>query len=112
MSLLQIANGTVYDPANQVNGAVKNIWIQDGKGFLVLFGNNHYVLRQIAAGETEKLRAYSAWLLASAKGYGMKLVNPGGVEVWKEGGGNVTGLDSTVEMFEVTPRQIITGLAQ
>jgi formylmethanofuran dehydrogenase subunit A len=82
------------------------------KGFLVLFGNNHYVLRQVAAGDMEKLRAYAAWLLNAAKGYGIKLVNPGGVEVWKEGGGNVTGLDSSVEMFDVTPRQIITSLAQ
>jgi formylmethanofuran dehydrogenase subunit A len=82
------------------------------KGFLVLFGNNHYVLRQVAAHDMEKLRAYAAWLLSSAKGYGIKLVNPGGVEVWKEGGGNVTGLDSPVELFEVTPRQIITALAQ
>jgi formylmethanofuran dehydrogenase subunit A len=82
------------------------------KGFLVLFGNNHYVLRQVAANDMDKLRAYAAWLLSAAKGYGMKLVNPGGVEVWKEGGGNVTGLDSPVEMFHVTPRQIITALAQ
>src|SRR5437773_212138 len=82
------------------------------KGFLVLFGNNHYAMRQIAANEPEKLLGFAAWLLGSAKGYGMKLVNPGGVEVWKEGGGNVSGLDSPVEMFDVTPRQIITALAQ
>jgi formylmethanofuran dehydrogenase subunit A len=225
MTLLRIANGTVYDPANHVDGVVQDVWIQDGKviappadpgahpdkvidatglvvmpggvdmhahiagpkvnvarkmrpedkrrapvvrrtpftrsgttgsvpstfatgylyagmgyttafdaaipplgarhaheefhdtpvidkGFLVLFGNNHYVLRQVAAGDMEKLRAYAAWLLAAAKGFGIKLVNPGGVEVWKEGGGNVTGLDSPVEMFHVTPRQIITALAQ
>src|SRR5204863_3441938 len=48
------------------------------KGFFVLLGNNHYVLNQVAKNEPEKLRAYVAWLLASAKGYGMKLVNPGG----------------------------------
>jgi formylmethanofuran dehydrogenase subunit A len=82
------------------------------KGFLVLMGNNHYVLRQVAAGDAERLRTYAAWLLGAAKGYGIKLVNPGGVEVWKEGGGNVAGLDSPVEMFDVTPRQIITALAQ
>jgi formylmethanofuran dehydrogenase subunit A len=82
------------------------------KGFLVLMGNNHYVLNQVKSGDTAKLRAYVAWLLGAAKGYGVKLVNPGGVEVWKEGGGNVTGLDSPVEMFDVTPRQIITALAQ
>src|SRR6516164_7805885 len=82
------------------------------KGFFVLFGNNHYVLKQIAAKNPDRLRAYAAWLLSAAKGYGIKLVNPGGVEVWKEGGGNVTGLDSSVEFFDVTPRQIITHLAQ
>jgi formylmethanofuran dehydrogenase subunit A len=82
------------------------------KGFLLLFGNNHYVLRQIAANEPEKLRAFVGWLLSSAKAYGVKLVNPGGVEVWKEGGDNVHGLDEKVEHFGVTPRQIITSLAQ
>ena len=54
------------------------------KGFFVLFGNNHYALKQIAAREPEKLRAFTAWLLAAAKGYAVKLVNPGGVEVWKK----------------------------
>src|SRR5262245_33169712 len=68
------------------------------KGFLVLFGNNHYALRQVAAGDMHKLRAYCAWLLGAAKGFGMKVVNPGGVEVWKQkGGGNVHGLDESVE---------------
>lgn len=82
------------------------------KGFFVLVGNNHYVLTQVAAHEPERLRAFVAWLLNAAKGYGIKLVNPGGVEVWKEGGGNVHSLDDTVEMFRCTPRQIITELAQ
>src|SRR6516162_5864748 len=183
MSLLKISQGTVYDPANGINGAVQDIWIQDGKiivaptspdvcpeksldatglvvmpggvdmhahiagpkvnvarkmrpedkrkappvlrtpltrsgttgsvpstfatgylyaglgyttafdaaipplgarhaheefhdtpiidkGFFILFGNNHYVLKQIAANEPKKLRAYAAWLLSAAKGYG------------------------------------------
>jgi formylmethanofuran dehydrogenase subunit A len=82
------------------------------KGFLVLFDNNHYVLNQIKAHDQDRLRAYAAWLLSSAKGYGMKLVNPGGVEVWKGGGGNVHHLDQAIELFEVTPRQIIVALAQ
>ncbi len=82
------------------------------KGFFVLMGNNHYVLNQVAAGDMNKLRAFAAWLLGAAKGYAIKLVNPGGVEVWKEGGGNVQGLDSPVEHFHVTPRQIISALAQ
>src|SRR5437870_13822137 len=67
------------------------------KGFLVLFGNNHYVLSQVAANDPEKLKAFVAWLLASAKGYGVKLVNPGGVEMWKEGADNIHNLDEKVE---------------
>jgi formylmethanofuran dehydrogenase subunit A len=82
------------------------------KGFFLLFGNNHYVLKQIAANEPEKLRAFVGWLLSAAKGYGVKLVNPGGVEEWKEGGDNVHSLDEKVDFFGVTPRQIITSLAQ
>src|SRR5438093_3874498 len=84
------------------------------KGFFVLMGNNHYALMQIAKKEPEKLKAFAAWLLGSAKAYAIKLVNPGGVEVWKEGHdpGNVSSLDDEVPAFHVTPRQIIQSLAQ
>ena len=82
------------------------------KGFYVLMGNNHYVMKQLQANEPERLKAYVAWLLNSAKGYAAKIVNPGGVEVWKASGGNVTGIDDHVDYFDVTPRQIICGIAQ
>jgi formylmethanofuran dehydrogenase subunit A len=83
------------------------------KGFFVLIGNNHYALRQIAANEPERLRAFAAWLLNSTKGYALKLVNPGGVEMWKGGlTSHSTGLDTKVTPFDVTPRQIIASLAQ
>jgi formylmethanofuran dehydrogenase subunit A len=82
------------------------------KGFFLLFGNNHYVMRQIADKEPEKLRAFVGWLLDAAKGYAVKLVNPGGVEQWKSGLGNINDLDTPVHHFGVTARQIITELAQ
>jgi formylmethanofuran dehydrogenase subunit A len=82
------------------------------KGFFVLFGNNHYVMRQIADKEPEKLRAFVGWLLDAAKGYAVKLVNPGGVEQWKSSLGNINDLDTPVHYFGVTARQIITELAQ
>jgi formylmethanofuran dehydrogenase subunit A len=82
------------------------------KGFFLLFGNNHYVLKQIAANEPERLRHFVAWVLSAGKGYAVKLVNPGGVEVWKQGGDNIHDLDALVGHFGVTPRQIITSLAQ
>ncbi len=82
------------------------------KGFYVLMGNNHFVMQSIADKEPERLQAFVAWLLNSAKAYAAKLVNPGGVEVWKHHqGGNVTGLDDVVDHFNVTPRQIIREMA-
>jgi formylmethanofuran dehydrogenase subunit A len=82
------------------------------KGFYVLMGNNHYVMHSIQSREPERLKAYVAWLLNAAKGYAAKLVNPGGVEIWKQTGRNATGLDDVVHHFEVTPRQIIQGVAE
>ncbi len=69
-------------------------------------------MRQIQANEPERLRAFVAWLLHAAKGYAMKVVNPGGVEAWKGGADNIHSLDENVEGFGVTPRQIVTELAQ
>lgn len=82
------------------------------KGFFLLFGNNHYVMRQIQARERDRLRAFVGWLLHAGKGYGVKLVNPGGVEMWKQGADNIHSLDETVAAFGVTPREIIRELAQ
>src|SRR5947209_2589491 len=31
MPLLKIANGTVYDPANGIDGVVQDLWIENGK---------------------------------------------------------------------------------
>jgi formylmethanofuran dehydrogenase subunit A len=81
------------------------------KGFFVLMGNNEFIMQQIAAGEREKVRHYVAWLLQATKGYAIKLVNPGGVELWKFSG-NAHGLDDDVTGFSVTPRQIIQSLAE
>ena len=46
-------------------------------------GNNHFVMQSIAEQDPQKLRSFIGWLLGAAKGYAAKLVNPGGVEVWK-----------------------------
>lgn len=82
------------------------------KGFYVLMGNNHYVMQAIQRDEPDQLKTFIAWLLASTKGFAAKLVNPGGVEVWKSHqAGNVSGLDSKVDHFNITPRQIIQGVS-
>jgi formylmethanofuran dehydrogenase subunit A len=83
------------------------------KGCFLLMGNNHYVMRTIARQQPEQLQAFIAWLLEAGKGYAPKLVNPGGVETWKQQGpGQQQGLDEPVGAFDVTPRQIITQVAR
>ncbi|MDG2470320.1 MAG: formylmethanofuran dehydrogenase subunit A [Pirellulaceae bacterium] len=83
------------------------------KGFYVLMGNNHYVMKSIRESEPEKLKSFLGWMLNATKAFAPKIVNPGGVEVWKNlPSGNVSGLDEKVNLHDVTPRQIIRGLAQ
>src|SRR5690349_8155424 len=79
-------------------------------GFFVLMGNDEYLLRLIAAGERTQARDYAAWLLGAAGGYAIKIVNPGGVELWKRGVRDRVGLDSPVGSDRVTPRAILDTL--
>ncbi len=82
------------------------------KGFLALAGNHHYVLERIAAGDAAGLDGFVAWLLGAVQAYGLKAMNPGGIEEWKEGGRRaLADLDAPIRHFNVTPRQIVAGLA-
>jgi len=81
-------------------------------GLFALLGNDEYLFRQIAAGERARARNYAAWVLRAAGAYAIKVVNPGGVELWKRGAPprNVTGLDDPVGSTAVTPRRILETL--
>ncbi|MCS7118995.1 MAG: formylmethanofuran dehydrogenase subunit A [Archaeoglobaceae archaeon] len=79
------------------------------KGALPVFGNWHLVFKCIEEKNLEKLKSLIAWTIERSKGFGVKIVNPGGVEAWMYGG-NVKGLDEQVPGFAVTPREIITWL--
>lgn len=81
-------------------------------GLFALLGNDEYLFRQIAAGEGARARDYAAWVLRAAGAYAIKVVNPGGVELWKRGAPprNVTGLDDPVGSTAVTPRRILETL--
>jgi formylmethanofuran dehydrogenase subunit A len=79
-------------------------------GIYALMGNDEYLLRQIELGELDRARDYAAWLLGAAGAYAVKIVNPGGVEAWKAGQRNVTGLDDEVSGRKVTPRAILETL--
>jgi formylmethanofuran dehydrogenase subunit A len=84
--------------------------IVDG-GFFVLLGNDEYLLRLIDKGDRERAREYVAWVLGATGGYAVKLVNPGGVELWKRGARERTELDTPVGSTRVTPRTILETLA-
>jgi formylmethanofuran dehydrogenase subunit A len=76
--------------------------------FLVLMGNN-LPLFELIRSEPGRVREAIAWWLQATGGYGVKLVNPGGVEMWKRSNGNVTSLDD--DGPGVTPRQVIGTIA-
>lgn len=83
------------------------------KGFFILIGNSHYLMEAIRAGDHERARAFLAWLLRATGAYGLKLVNPGGIEMWKQmRAGNIDDLDQRVGYFDVTPRQILQTAAR
>jgi formylmethanofuran dehydrogenase subunit A len=75
--------------------------------FFVLMGNN-VALFDLIRRDPARVRDAVAWWLEATGGYGVKLVNPGGVERWKRGNGNVTSLDDDV--VGVTPRQVIEAI--
>jgi formylmethanofuran dehydrogenase subunit A len=82
------------------------------KGFFCLFGNNHYVMDHIREDNHQAVAAYCAWMLNATKGYAIKIVNPGGVENWKQVHRVKSNwLDNPVQEFDVTPRQIVHTLA-
>ncbi len=84
--------------------------ILDMGAYLVL-GNNWFIMRYLSDGDIEKAAAYAAWMLRTHKGYGIKCVNPAGVENWGWAK-NVHSLDEPNIHFEITPREIIRGLAE
>ena len=83
--------------------------IVDG-GFFALMGNDDYLLRLLANGESEHASEYVAWLLAATGAYAIKIVNPGGIERWKQGARDATLLDTRVGASSVTPRAILETL--
>src|SRR4051812_42287510 len=76
--------------------------------FLVLMGNN-LALFDLIRRDPGRVRDAVAWWLEATGGYGVKLVNPGGVERWKHGNGNVTSLDDDV--LGLTPRRVLDAIA-
>ena len=63
-------------------------------GFFTLVGNNHYVMDCVAKGDQSGLESFLGWLMNRVGAFAPKLVNPGGVELWKQShNGNAKDLD-------------------
>jgi formylmethanofuran dehydrogenase subunit A len=76
-------------------------------------GNNQVLfelIRGSGGAVSPALRDAVAWWLDATGGYGVKLVNPGGVELWKRDNGNVHSLDEEVPGCGVTPRQVLAAI--
>ena len=82
------------------------------KTCLVLMANNEIVMDLLEAGEIERAKHVVAWQIWAAKAYGVKGVNPGGVEAWKWGG-NANQLSDPISGYsKVTPGKIVSSLAR
>ena len=82
------------------------------KGCYLLFDNNHYVLDALRENRLNDLDNYLGWAMQAARGFAVKLVNPGGVENWKEvSRKTLRELDEPVKEFGVSPRTIVRELA-
>jgi formylmethanofuran dehydrogenase subunit A len=75
-----------------------------------LIDNNWMTMEYIKSGDTDLLAAYIAWMIKATKGYGVKVVNPGGTEAW--GWAKNCNLHDAVPFFDVTPADIVRGLAE
>lgn len=110
----QMGYTTVFEAAQAIMKArhtheeLEEIPIID-KGALTLFGSNWPTMDFVREKDMDKLAAYVAWGLLASRGFGVKVVNPGGGEMWGYGK-NVSGLDDVVPNFDVTPAQIIVSL--
>jgi formylmethanofuran dehydrogenase subunit A len=76
-----------------------------------LLGDWWFVLEYLQKGDLAECARYVAWMMDTAKGYAIKIVNPGGLESWGFGR-NVHSIDDQVPDFGITPREIIRGLAK
>src|SRR5438093_813376 len=109
--MLRITGGTVYDPANGLDGVVKDIGIDDDGRIVpsVEGGREIDATGLIVFPGGVDVHTHVA---GAAQAYGVKAVNPGGVAAWKWGKDAKT-LHGPIEGYSsLTPAQIIAGLAR
>ena len=111
MGYTSVFNGSIAPlKAKHCHEELNDIPLLD-KATYVLTGDWWFVLENLAKGDIDECARLVAWLIHSSKGYGIKIVNPGGLESWGFGR-NVHSIDDQVPNFNITPREIIRGLVK
>ncbi|HOT02847.1 MAG TPA: formylmethanofuran dehydrogenase subunit A [Methanolinea sp.] len=72
-----------------------------------LFDGNWSIMEAVREKDIARAAAVVAWVLAAAKGFAIKLTNPGGTEAWGWGE-DVQSIHDPVPRFGVTPAEIIS----
>ena len=106
---------TVFDAAVPLLGARQaHLELHDtpivDKGFYVLLGNDEFLLKSLADGETERAREIVAWTVNAARAYGVKVVSPGAASAWKSSRAPL-GLEDPLPGRALTPRRILASIA-
>ncbi len=83
-------------------------------GLLTLMGNHEAIIAHLAKGDKAKAKALIAQILKTSRSFGIKAVNPAGVSRWRQNPTQhrIESLDDTVGHTPVTPRTVLTLLAQ
>ncbi len=111
----QMGFTTVVEPAMaphhslQTHFELNDVPIID-KGALTVLGNDDFLLRQLRAGESESaINDYVAQTVSGTRSLGLKCINPGGCEAFKENM-RAFGLDDEVPFYGLTSRKIFQAL--
>jgi formylmethanofuran dehydrogenase subunit A len=111
----QMGFTTVVEPAMaphhslQTHYELNDVPIID-KGALTVLGNDDFLLRQLRAGESESaINDYVAQTVSGTRSLGLKCINPGGCEAFKENM-RAFGLDDEVPFYGLTSRKIFQAL--
>ncbi len=81
------------------------------RSFLTLAGNHRYLMETLMRGESQsKVESFVRWLVWRTGSLGIKVVNPGGIENWKQCRPRISDIDDRVSHFGITPRMILESL--
>lgn len=96
--------------ARQAHQEMADVPLLD-KGAYVLLGNDDLFLGLVKEGAgADAVRDYVAWTLEATQALAVKIVNPGGISAFKFNG-RTLDLDEAGPFYGVTPRAILTTLA-